>query len=177
MSDSKSPTSSWWVTDSTTPRDIATSTTSACWTTPARRRQAPIRASTIRDLRKNRLTGGSACPTNVGQTLSSVNTSSLQVNRLRECAIARRIPHGKPHPLLSGRVKRDTEFVAAEGPHSGQADDLAIHGLPVAPPQLGEFGRECPLRFRRLGPLRPGAFDAPVANQNFTAGHEEVPRA
>src|ERR1019366_6557767 len=167
MSASKSPTSSWWVTDSTTPRNISTSTTSACWTTPARRR-AP------RGIRLRLVHPGAA---RTCRSACHLLPSSLQVNRLRECAIARRIPHGKPHPLLSGRVKRDTEFVTAEGPHSGQADDLAIHGLPVAPHQLGEFGRECPLRFRRVGPLRPGAFDAPVANQNFTAGHEEVPRA
>src|SRR6266576_6402101 len=49
-----------------------------------------------------------------------------QVNRLRERAVSGGIPDGEAHPLLSGCVERDAEFVAGERAHIGERNDLAV---------------------------------------------------
>src|SRR5215831_19489370 len=100
--------------------------------------------------------------------------ASLQMHRLSECAVARRIPDSKPDPLLSSRVERNAEFLRAKRSLVGKADYLAVNLLPVAPDQFRELRREGPIRFRGVRSLSARAFDRGVAEQHLSAGHEIV---
>src|SRR5262245_6908 len=96
------------------------------------------------------------------------------MHRLPECAVARRVPRRKPHPLLSARVERNSEAVTAERRLIGSRDDLAIGLLAIAPDYLDEFQWERPLQIRHDGSLIARAFQAKALEQHFAARDEEV---
>src|SRR5216684_3826565 len=101
-------------------------------------------------------------------------TTSLEVHGLSKRAVSRRVPHGEPHPLLSRRIEWHAEFVAAMRRHCLHVDHLPVNCVSITPHQFRKFGREGPFRFRRIGTFCAGAFDTPVAEEHFAAGHKIV---
>src|SRR3954447_12167196 len=93
---------------------------------------------------------------------------------LCECAVAGGIPDCEAHPLFSRSIEGYAEFMAGERAHAGERDDLAVDRFSIAPDELCEFGWECPFHFGGVCALWSGAFDAPVAEEYFAAGHKIV---
>src|SRR6266852_4780093 len=77
----------------------------------------------------------------------------LQMDGLREGAVACRVPYGETNPLLAGWVERDAKAMAPEWGHVCRADDLPVCAPAVAPHQLRKLQWERPLHFRRVSPL------------------------
>src|SRR5579884_4006771 len=96
------------------------------------------------------------------------------MHRLGERAIAGGIPDREANPLLSGGVKRHAELVTAQRRHLVHLNDLPACALSVSPDQFGELGWEGPFHLCGVEAARAGAFDAPVAEQYFTAGDEVI---
>src|SRR5439155_756699 len=62
----------------------------------------------------------------------------IQPRRLHERAVARRIPHGEPHPRFACRVEWNREVLCAERAQVGGRDHLAVDLLAVAPHHFDE---------------------------------------
>ncbi len=63
----------------------------------------------------------------------------MEMLRLREGAIARRVPHCESHPFLPRDVEGDAEFLRAEGRQVRGGKNLSVDDLSVSPNQFSEF--------------------------------------
>ena len=63
----------------------------------------------------------------------------MEMLRLREGAIARRIPHREAHPFLPRDVEGNAELLRAEGRQVRGGKNLSVDDLSVSPNQFSEF--------------------------------------
>src|SRR5437762_3552864 len=96
------------------------------------------------------------------------------MHRLRECAVAGRIPYGKSHPFFSAGVERNSEMAMAEGRLVGGGDEFAADIFAVAPDGFDEFQRKCPFDVGNNFAPCALALDGPVVDENLACGYEKL---
>src|SRR5262245_40030802 len=101
--------------------------------------------------------------------------SSLQLDRLHQRAVSRRIPRSEADPLLVCRVERDLETMPPKWRELGGRDNTPAGRAAIAPDHFDELERKGPLDFGDDGPLRAAALDAERWNQHLSRGREVVP--
>src|ERR1035441_6211987 len=101
--------------------------------------------------------------------------ASVEMHGLGEGAVAGGVPNGEAYPFLARGIERDCELLGAESGQVGGWNHLRVGGIAIAPNQLDELQGEGPFHVGSVGAAGAGAFDAPVAQQDFAAGDEEIP--
>src|SRR5260370_15353808 len=98
----------------------------------------------------------------------------FKLNGLNPCSVSCGIPYCKPDPFLTCRVEGNIEGLVAERTTFGEINDLPVRLGPIAPDQLGKLQRKGIFDGCVIGALGSRAFDAPVVEENFAGGAEEV---
>src|SRR4051794_196049 len=92
---------------------------------------------------------------------------------LSEGAVARRVPHGEPHPFLAPAIEGNSVLTIAKRPLVCGGNDLTADFVPVAPDGFDELKRKGPLDVGDNFPISPLTLNRPVSNQHLTGRDEE----